>query len=53
MPAQPGLWVQVAVGIILIEEGGAEHCPSPRRQPQQLHRMLKPTFTASQRSRLP
>ena len=36
MPARPGFWVEVAEGIAGIEEGGAKHCPSPRRQPQQL-----------------
>ena len=34
--AQPGLWVEVAEGIVRIEEGGAEHCASPRRKLQQL-----------------
>ena len=27
-PAQPGLWVEVAEEIVLIDEGGAEHCHS-------------------------
>ena len=31
------MWAEVAEGIVLIEEGGAEHCPLPRRQLQELH----------------
>ena len=46
-PAQPGLWVEVAEGIVLIEKGGAEHCPSPRREPQQLEEHAIATCTAS------
>ena len=30
------LWVEVAEEIVLIDKGGAEHCPSLRRKPQQL-----------------
>ena len=52
-PAQPGLWVEVAEGIVLIGEGGAEHCNSPRRKPQQLEEHAVATCTASPRSRLP
>ena len=53
IPAQPGLWVEVAEGIIQIEKAGAEHCPSLRRKPQQLEEHAIATCTASPRSRLP
>ena len=53
MPTQPGFWVEVAEGIVGIEEGGAEHCPSPRRQPQHLHEHAMATCTASPRTHLP
>ena len=36
MPAQPHLGMHVAERIMGIDEGGAEHCPLPRRQLQEL-----------------
>ena len=53
MPAQTDIWVEVAEGIVVIERGGAKHCPSPRRQPQQLEEHAMATCTASPRTHLP
>ena len=52
IPAQPRLGMHVAEGIVGIDEGGAEHCPSPRRQPQQHHEHAMAMCIASPRTHL-